>query len=133
MHIERLENVPYRFEKTFDGVTRQNGKTFEDEVVHFVRDFSLNFDNDRSRVGAAIEQDPTSRSASFGYGVHHITRARTVIAQGINLLARRPALIDQVRRGRTFNSWEGGCLRIGTSGFIMAATTNIRSPRSCPS
>ncbi len=84
MHIERMNGVPYRYEKTFTGITRDadeetTDKETADEAIHFVRALELAFVNDRRTVGARIEADPACRVERFGYGVHRLTTARTVV------------------------------------------------------
>ncbi len=79
MQIERMNEVPYRYEKTFHGRTRDGDRLFDDTAVHFVRDETLNFDSDRKPTGDLIDADPTCRHADFGYGHHRLVPASTVI------------------------------------------------------
>ncbi len=90
MQVERMRQVPYRYDKRFTGQTRDAGRLFADAAVHCVRDRDRNFVNDRSRVGAAIEADPACRTARFGYGLHRLTTARCVVRVAEACLARDP-------------------------------------------
>ncbi|MGP1255689.1 MAG: AAC(3) family N-acetyltransferase [Kiloniellales bacterium] len=90
MHIERMNRVPYRYDKRFTGVTHDDGHEFPDAAVHSVRDLNLNFVNDRSGVGAEIEADPACRVERLGYGLHRLTTAGTVVRIAEALLARDP-------------------------------------------
>jgi aminoglycoside N3'-acetyltransferase len=78
MHLERLYGVPYRYEKTFDGTTRKDGVLHQDSVIHYVRNFEINFDNDRTEIGRILESDPRCRAAKLGYRNHLCMSARDI-------------------------------------------------------
>lgn len=90
MQVERMAEVPYRTEKRFTGTTRDGGRSFRDAAIHFCRRFELAFENDRRAVGADIEADPACRVATFAYGTHRLTTAKTVVRHAEALLARDP-------------------------------------------
>ena len=70
MHLERLLGVPYRYDKKFSGRTRKDGVLYEDEAVHYVRDMTIDFDNDRTEIGQILEADSRCHSARLGYKKH---------------------------------------------------------------
>lgn len=57
MHIERLISVPYRYEKRFAGRTRNRGREYDDELVHFVRRDDVRWNTDRSFIGTRIDDN----------------------------------------------------------------------------
>ncbi|MCH7775511.1 MAG: AAC(3) family N-acetyltransferase [Gemmatimonadetes bacterium] len=90
MQIERMNQVPYRYEKRFTGITRDGGREFEDEAIHFVRALELDFVNDRTRVGAEIEADAACCVARYVYGIHRLTTAKMVVRVAEVCLERNP-------------------------------------------
>ena len=78
MHMERVLGVHYRYDKSFPGLTRDNGVEFEDVEVHSVRDQDLDFVNDRHAIGVLVDHDPRCRMVSFGYGTHRLIDAQVV-------------------------------------------------------
>lgn len=93
MHLEKLHAVPYRYDKTFTGLTRSRGRTVPDSTVHFVRDLDLNPINHRSRVGAVIERQPDCVMRAFAYGEHRFVPASTVARVVAEELVKDPSCL----------------------------------------
>lgn len=78
MHLERMSNVPYRYDYSFKGKTKKNNKIFEDEAIHFVKD-QINYFNDsfidREKIGFEMEETNVSKSINYRYGKHFLLEA----------------------------------------------------------
>ena len=79
MHLEKMHNVDYRYDKRFTGRTRHNGTVFDDESIHYVRDEKRNPESLRSRAGGEIDLDSCCIQRQFGYGTHRFVPAKTVV------------------------------------------------------
>jgi aminoglycoside 3-N-acetyltransferase len=90
MHLEKLHQISYRYDKEFKGRTRHQGEEFEDTALHFVRDLDLNPITHRSRIGAVIDQQPDCQQVSFAYGQHRLVPATTVARVVSECLAKDP-------------------------------------------
>ena len=98
MHLERLIGVHYRYDKRFEGLTRKDGRIFEDAVVHFVRDLDIDFVNDRTDTGRELEADPRCHHARLGFGRHILMDGKSIeevvrrrVARDPFALVRHPA------------------------------------------
>ena len=73
MNIERLAEVPYRFEKTFYGqIIMSDKSTVDDHAIHYIRD-EENFDfskMNREEMGLKLEKKGIAKNLSYGYGKH---------------------------------------------------------------
>jgi len=78
MHLEKINNVNYRFDKIFKGRSRKDTDDWKDEVIHFVRKTDMGFETDRNKIGKIIEIDKMCKLAKYGYGVHRYISAKSV-------------------------------------------------------
>lgn len=78
MHLEKLLNVPYRYEKTFAGTTIDHGQMFSDEIIHFVRDESYGFINNREWIGKILESDFRCQKHFLGYSEHFCMQSHVI-------------------------------------------------------
>jgi len=73
MHIEKLANVPYRYDKVFSGKTKiTESNTYNDIATHFIRDED-NFDftkMNREKIGIAMQNNGVAKYINYGYGKH---------------------------------------------------------------
>ena len=90
MHLEKVHEVHYRYDKFFSGTTRHGDHTFEDTAVHFVRDEHLEPESYRSRVGDVIDRQPDCRRVALAYGEHRFVPAATVARVVAESLVRDP-------------------------------------------
>ena len=95
MHLEKMNGVRYRYDKTFIGTTRYRGGTFSDTAIHFVRDRELNPVSYRTRIGTLIDQEPECVKLSFGYGEHRFLPGATVARVVAENLAKDPFCLIQ--------------------------------------
>lgn len=87
MHLERINNISYRYEKPFYGQIRYDGQLIKITDIHYVRDEKLNPVTHRSRIGALIDQEADCIKVEFGYGEHRFVSAHTVnrvVSQALN-------------------------------------------------
>ena len=97
MHVEKLANVYYRYDKTFKGITRDRGRTFEDEVIYYVRDLKLDPIGDRDRVGIKMEQNGLAKTMKLGYGVHRLISANDYCTFTLKELEKDPLAIVRIK------------------------------------
>jgi aminoglycoside 3-N-acetyltransferase len=90
MHLEKINGVKYRYNKSFPGTTSVGGRTFPDEAVHFVRDRVMKPVTHRPRIGALIDQQPECLRRKFAYGEHRRVPAATIARLVREQLARDP-------------------------------------------
>lgn len=93
MHLEKIHQVAYRYDKRFDGVTRSEGREFPDYAVHFVRDERLNPISYRQRIGEILDHEKSCRKAEFGYGLHRLIPANTVADVVARELEKNPYVL----------------------------------------
>ena len=90
MHLERINAVPYRYEKRFTGELIVDGRRQASELIHFVRDEKIDPQTDRSRISAALDARPECRRVRFAYGEHRAMPAAAVAAEVARRLAAEP-------------------------------------------
>lgn len=82
-YIEKMANVPFRFDKRFRGVVREHGRGREEEWIRF---FAPRVPNCEQNA-IALEKEATKRSliraAPIGRGEIHGVRAREYLAFGL--------------------------------------------------
>lgn len=78
MHLEKINEVDYRYDKKFHGITRVNGAEHGDVAIHFVRDERRNPVSYRQRIGSLIDMEVDCRKLSYGYRHHRFVPASTV-------------------------------------------------------
>ena len=78
MHFEKTASVNYRYDKIFEGKTKDGDKIYQDKGIHYVRDLDIDPVCDRNRIGAIIDQEPDCKIVSFAYGIHRLIPARTI-------------------------------------------------------
>jgi len=90
MHIEKVEDVPYRFNLEVEGKTITPSGLLHDKAIHFARRDMEGFGNDRMPVGNLIDGDQTCVQVEYCYGVHRYVPAQTVVRVATDLLRRDP-------------------------------------------
>ncbi len=78
MHMERVLNLPYRYDKRFQGQIRHDGKIHDVIATHAVRDEKTEPVSDRSRIGELLDRAPDCRTANAAYGKIRIIPINTV-------------------------------------------------------
>jgi len=78
MHLEKLINVGYRYDKTFTGETLKDQKRFADEAVHFARNLDIKFSTDRKPMGEILASHSECRKAFCGFKPHWCMPALTI-------------------------------------------------------
>ena len=73
MNIERLAEVPYRYEKFFYGqVIIESNSLVDDHAIHYIRnEENFNFlKMNREEMGLSLEKKRIAKSLNYGYGKH---------------------------------------------------------------
>ena len=78
MHLEAVNQVPYRHPKSFSGQSRVAGELKSTTVIHHVRDAVSDPQSDRRRIGVIIDSEADVRVADLPYGQARLVSARTV-------------------------------------------------------
>jgi aminoglycoside 3-N-acetyltransferase len=90
--IERMADVPFRFNKRFRGMVRENGQEREEEWIYFAAPRIANCESD----SIALEKKATERSlirvASIGRGEVHAIKASNYLEFGLAELRKNPWL-----------------------------------------
>ena len=71
MHIEKLANVFYRYERTFTGhIIDHNKKKFKDKAIHFVKNERIfkKYQSDRENFGQKLIKKGICKTLKYGYG-----------------------------------------------------------------
>lgn len=66
MHMERMLELPYRYDKKFAGIVRDERGEVQATAIHAVRDERTQPNTERSRIGAIIDRDETCRHVKLG-------------------------------------------------------------------
>lgn len=93
MHLERLLNVPYRYDKRFAGRTKIGDAIINTVAVHAVRDERLEPKTDRGPIGEIIAKESAFRSVPLHYGTASFVPARTIAAVVERELAKNPNIL----------------------------------------
>ena len=78
MHLEKIENVEYRYDKTFYGKTIINKKIIEDKITHFVRDLKKNPIMKRNKIKPYMDCNNNCKIAQYAYGIHRYFPAKVL-------------------------------------------------------
>jgi len=78
MHIEKLLNVPYRYDKEFLGTSVWKAETWRDSQIHFVKDLNFGFRTNRSKIGSILKQDGNCKEAWLGYSNHYCMESQRI-------------------------------------------------------
>ncbi|MDG2088405.1 MAG: AAC(3) family N-acetyltransferase [Arenicellaceae bacterium] len=68
MFLEKEQEVPYRYNKKFNGKIKVGDLTRKDYFVHYVRDENLNPISARLKIGDIIKSDSRCKISKIGYG-----------------------------------------------------------------
>jgi hypothetical protein len=68
MFLEEEQEVPYRYDKKFNGTIKVDGSERKDYFIHYVRDESLDPTSARLKIGDMIKSDSRCRMNKIGYG-----------------------------------------------------------------
>lgn len=93
MHMERVLDLPYRYDKRFNGKVRNNGAVRDVVAIHAVRDEKTEPLTDRSRIGSILDNDPDCRLATIAYGKIRAIPVTTVERVVREHVARDPLIL----------------------------------------
>lgn len=91
-YIERMANVPFRFDKRFRGVVREHGREREEEWIRFVAPRVSNCEQNAIALEKKASERSLIRVAPIGRGEIHGVRAREYLAFGLGQLRENPWL-----------------------------------------
>lgn len=92
MHLEKVNQVRYRYDVTLEGQSRLNGAIVSDYAVHFVRDEETGLDSFRSPIGDEIDRKMECRRAMLGTE-HRFVPGRVVAETVREALQRDPLFL----------------------------------------
>lgn len=90
MHLEKIHQVDYRYDKRFSGHSINQGKIYQDQSIHYVRDEKKNPESFRSRAGDILDKTSFCKKIRFRYGTHRFLPAKTVVDVVSSGLATNP-------------------------------------------
>jgi aminoglycoside 3-N-acetyltransferase len=93
LHIEKIANVPYRDDFSFNGISRGlNGVEYDDRATHYLRNEKIYGDTitNRESMGELLEQKGVSTALSYGYGRHMALRGDAWRDAVITELQKKP-------------------------------------------
>lgn len=91
-HIEKMANVPFRFDKRFRGVIREHGLESEEEWISFSRPLVPNCEPNALVLVKKATERSLIQAAPVGRGEIHGVRAREYLAFGLAQLRENPWL-----------------------------------------
>lgn len=89
-YIEELEEVPYRYHKTFTGTIRNNGREYKDECDFFVRYLDKNVNPSFDKLERALVDQAKLTVVQLGFSSISVATIADICQVGIEGLLRDP-------------------------------------------
>jgi aminoglycoside 3-N-acetyltransferase len=93
IHIEKLSKVPYREDKTFNGISiDNNGVKHKDYAIHFIKNekFFRTNTSCRENIGHLLEEQKISKPQNFGSGRHLLIDFSDMVSSTLEVLEKNP-------------------------------------------
>ena len=98
MHIEKLANVPYRYEKLFNGyVINKENKKIIDKAYHFIKNenFFKKHYQSRESFGQTLISKKICKNIKYGYGDIFLIHGKNFFDFSLQMLKKNPFIMIQ--------------------------------------